>query len=59
MRDALAGDPESLNALAHMFTSAPAVNVRAIDLLAGFSQGVAKETFFMETGLKALGDGDE
>ena len=59
VRDALAGDPESLNALAHMFTSAPAVNVRAIDLLAGFSQGVAKETFFMETGLKALGDGDE
>jgi hypothetical protein len=59
VREALAADPESLSALAHMFAAAPAVNLRAIDLLAGFSQGVAKETFFMETGLKALGDGDE
>lgn len=57
VRETLAGDPESLAALAHMFTPSPAVSVRAIDLLAEFTVGVRKETDFMERGLAAAGDG--
>lgn len=54
VRDALAADPRALAALAHMFATAPAVNVRAIDLMSDFSTGVAKETDFMETGLAGV-----
>ena len=57
VREALAKDPATLAALAHMFVAAPAVNIRAIDLLAEFAAGVVKETDFMERGLSAAGDG--
>jgi hypothetical protein len=57
VREALAKDPAALAALAHMFVSAPAVSIRAIDLLAEFAKGVTKETDFMERGLSAGGDG--
>ena len=40
-----------------MFAPAPAVNVRAIDVLSDFTRGVAKETNFMETGLKGVSPG--
>lgn len=57
-RDTLADDPETLAALSHMFKKAPAVSVRAIDVLADFAAGVKKETDFMEIGLEAAsGDG--
>ncbi|MEZ5892642.1 MAG: hypothetical protein R3C58_05800 [Parvularculaceae bacterium] len=58
-RDALENDPETRDAIAHMYAIAPAVSVRAIDLLAGFTQGVVKETNFMSKGLSAEGAGDE
>lgn len=54
--EALADKPDALNALSHMFKKAPSVNIRAIDLLADFSTGVAREADFMETGLGAGGD---
>ncbi len=50
-REALSQDPELLAALAHMFAPAPAVSVRAIDTLAEYSTGVAKETNLMQRGL--------
>ncbi|WP_428408217.1 hypothetical protein [Hyphococcus sp.] len=57
VREALADDPETLAALAHMFKTAPAVSVRAIDILADYAAGVKKETDFMERGLDpATGD---
>ena len=57
-REALVDDPETLAALSHMFKTAPAVSVRAIDILADFTTGVKKETDFMERGLEAAkGDG--
>ncbi|GJL92835.1 hypothetical protein [Hyphococcus sp.] len=57
VREALAKDPATLAALAHMFVSAPTVSIRAIDLLSEFAKGVTKETDFMERGLSAGGDG--
>ncbi len=57
VRETLAKDPATLAALAHMFVAAPAVNIRAIDMLADFAKGVTKETEFMERGLAASGDG--
>ncbi|PQA87421.1 hypothetical protein [Hyphococcus luteus] len=54
VRETLARNPDALAALAHMFNAAPAVNVRAIDLLSDFTQGVAKEKNFMETGLARI-----
>ena len=56
IRDVLTKDPEALAALAHMFVSAPGVNIRAIDLLADYSRGVSKETIFMQKGLAPEGD---
>lgn len=57
-RETLAEDPETLTALSHMFKAAPAVSVRAIDVLAEFTTGVKKEADFMERGLEtATGDG--
>lgn len=50
-RDVLSNDSETLAALTHMFAAAPAVNLRAIDVLADYSTGVAKETNFMQKGL--------
>lgn len=50
-REALLRDPDLLAALAHMFAPAPAVSVRAIDVLADYSTGVARETNFMQRGL--------
>ncbi len=50
-RETLAADPDMLAAIAHMFAAAPAVNLRAIDVLADYSTGVAKETNFMQKGL--------
>lgn len=54
VRETLANDPDALAALAHMFKSAPAVNVRAIDLLSDYAKGVSKEADFMGTGLAQL-----
>jgi hypothetical protein len=54
VREALAADPRALAALAHMFATAPAVNIRAIDVMSDFATGVAKETDFMETGLAGV-----
>lgn len=50
-REVLSQDPDMLAAITHMFAPAPAVNARAIDVLADYSTGVAKETNFMQKGL--------
>lgn len=50
-REALSQQPELLSALSHMFVTAPRVNLRAVGVLADFSQGVAKETVFMKKGV--------
>ncbi|WP_425409243.1 hypothetical protein [Hyphococcus sp.] len=50
-REALSQDAGMLAAITHMFAPAPAVNVRAIDVLADYSTGVARETNFMQEGL--------
>lgn len=58
VRETLSDDPQTLAALAHMFKSAPAVSVRAIDALADYAAGVKKEKDFMERGIEAVtGDG--
>lgn len=57
--EALDDDPQSRDAIAHMFVAAPVVNARALGLISDFAQGVVRETNFMGAGLGARGDGDE
>lgn len=57
LKERLASDPSRLAAISHMFLTAPQFNIRAIDTLADYSNGVSRETVFMQTGLGAKGDG--